>query len=73
MQKNWVWGPKGWGAILLVNCSPTDMGQLIDRKTSKVFFSEGKKELATVATFPPGLGPTLGLHFSTPQQTQILG
>lgn len=73
LQKNWVWGPSGWGAILLVNCCPADMGQLVDKKTIKVFYSEGKKELASVATFPPGLCLTLGLHFSTPQQTQIPG
>lgn len=42
LQKNWVWGPSGWGAILLVNCSPTDKGQIIDQKTTKVFFPEGK-------------------------------
>uniref|UniRef100_A0A8C9PLB2 Peptidyl arginine deiminase 6 n=1 Tax=Spermophilus dauricus TaxID=99837 RepID=A0A8C9PLB2_SPEDA len=23
-KKKWVWGPNGWGAILLVNCSPAD-------------------------------------------------
>lgn len=41
LQKNWVWGPKGWGAILLVNCSPADTHQLVDRK-SKVFSTEGE-------------------------------
>ncbi|KAF6345273.1 peptidyl arginine deiminase 6 [Rhinolophus ferrumequinum] len=45
-KKNWVWGPKGWGAILLVNCSPTDMGQLIDKKTTRVIFSEEIKSLS---------------------------
>ena len=55
MQKNWVWGPSGWGAILLVNCSPPDMGQVAD-KTKKVFSEEGKKEMAvpgTIAACPP--------------------
>ncbi|XP_016074903.1 PREDICTED: protein-arginine deiminase type-6 [Miniopterus natalensis] len=44
-KKNWVWGPNGWGAILLVNCSPADIVQLID-KTKKVFFSEEIKNLS---------------------------
>ncbi|KAM8792114.1 inactive protein-arginine deiminase type-6 [Rhynchonycteris naso] len=45
-KKNWVWGPRGWGAILLVNCSPADMGQLVDKKTKKVFFTEEIKNLS---------------------------
>ncbi|XP_007459320.1 PREDICTED: protein-arginine deiminase type-6 [Lipotes vexillifer] len=44
-KKNWVWGPKGWGAILLVNCSPADAHQLVDRK-SKVFSTEETKGLS---------------------------
>ncbi|XP_033698357.1 inactive protein-arginine deiminase type-6 [Tursiops truncatus] len=44
-KKNWVWGPKGWGAILLVNCSPADAHQLVDRK-SKVFSTEETKSLS---------------------------
>uniref|UniRef100_A0A8C6B722 Protein-arginine deiminase n=1 Tax=Monodon monoceros TaxID=40151 RepID=A0A8C6B722_MONMO len=38
LQKNWVWGPKGWGAILLVNCSPADK----PLNLCLVFFSETK-------------------------------
>nr|AAV85441.1 egg and embryo abundant-peptidyl arginine deiminase-like protein [Canis lupus familiaris] len=45
-KKNWVWGPSGWGAILLVNCSPADKGQIIDQKTTKVFFPEEIKSLS---------------------------
>ncbi|XP_062963002.1 protein-arginine deiminase type-6 [Cynocephalus volans] len=44
-KKKWVWGPSGSGAILLVNCSPADMNQLID-KTKKVFSSEEIKNLS---------------------------
>ena len=40
LQKTWVWGPSGWGAILLVNCSPSVSGQPVDK--SKVFSSEGE-------------------------------
>ncbi|XP_047423258.1 protein-arginine deiminase type-6 [Sciurus carolinensis] len=40
-KKKWVWGPSGWGAILLVNCSPTDVSQLED-KTKKEFLDEMK-------------------------------
>uniref|UniRef100_G3RGX7 Protein-arginine deiminase n=1 Tax=Gorilla gorilla gorilla TaxID=9595 RepID=G3RGX7_GORGO len=40
-KKKWIWGPSGWGAILLVNCNPADVGQqLEDKKTKKVIFSE---------------------------------
>ncbi|XP_008046441.1 protein-arginine deiminase type-6, partial [Carlito syrichta] len=45
-KKKWVWGPHGWGAILLVNCSPMDAGQHEDKKTKKVFFSEEMKNLS---------------------------
>uniref|UniRef100_A0A8C9DW34 Protein-arginine deiminase n=1 Tax=Phocoena sinus TaxID=42100 RepID=A0A8C9DW34_PHOSS len=38
LQKNWVWGPKGWGAILLVNCCPADK----PLNLCLVFFSETK-------------------------------
>ncbi|XP_052574443.1 protein-arginine deiminase type-6 isoform X1 [Peromyscus californicus insignis] len=31
-KKRWVWGPNGWGAILLVNCNPGDTGE--SEKTS---------------------------------------
>lgn len=27
LQKRWMWGPNGWGAILLVNCNPSATGQ----------------------------------------------
>lgn len=77
LQKNWVWGPSGWGAILLVNCSPTDKGQSMDKKTTKVFFPEGKNwPLAVLGPLPPlllGTQISLGFHCHRPQQTQILG
>uniref|UniRef100_UPI0040387D2D inactive protein-arginine deiminase type-6 n=1 Tax=Callospermophilus lateralis TaxID=76772 RepID=UPI0040387D2D len=40
-KKKWVWGPNGWGAILLVNCSPADVSQITDK--SKVFSDEIRK------------------------------
>ncbi|MXQ79860.1 hypothetical protein E5288_WYG006899 [Bos mutus] len=43
-KKTWVWGPGGWGAILLVNCSPSVSGQPVDK--SKVFSSEEVKSLS---------------------------
>lgn len=36
-----MWGPNGWGPIVLVNVSPADLGQR-DNGNSKVFFSDGK-------------------------------
>ncbi|XP_045883033.1 protein-arginine deiminase type-6 [Meles meles] len=45
-KKNWVWGPSGWGAILLVNCSPADKGQIVDKKTTKVFLPEEIQSLS---------------------------
>lgn len=49
LQKTWVWGPSGWGAILLVNCSPSVAGQPVDK--SKVFSSEGENR--PLAITPP--------------------
>ena len=43
-KNTWVWGPGGWGAILLVNCSPSVSGQPVDK--SKVFSSEEVKSLS---------------------------
>ncbi|XP_070259246.1 protein-arginine deiminase type-6 [Myotis yumanensis] len=37
-KKNWAWGPSGWGAILLVNCTPDGKAQ--DRDKTKVFLPE---------------------------------
>ncbi|XP_041621128.1 protein-arginine deiminase type-6 [Vulpes lagopus] len=58
-KKNWVWGPSGWGAILLVNCSPADKGQIIDQKTTKVFFPEEIKSLSQMTLNVQGPGATL--------------
>uniref|UniRef100_A0A8C2NBQ6 Protein-arginine deiminase n=1 Tax=Capra hircus TaxID=9925 RepID=A0A8C2NBQ6_CAPHI len=44
LQKTWVWGPGGRGAILLVNCSPSVAGQPVDK--NKVFSSEEVKSLS---------------------------
>ncbi|XP_012656967.2 protein-arginine deiminase type-6 [Otolemur garnettii] len=44
-KKKWIWGPNGCGAILLVNCSPAEIGQL-ENKTKKVFFPEEMKNLS---------------------------
>uniref|UniRef100_A0A8C0X6P9 Protein-arginine deiminase n=1 Tax=Castor canadensis TaxID=51338 RepID=A0A8C0X6P9_CASCN len=45
-KKKWVWGPSGWGAILLANCSPIEPSQLIDGDSNKVLFSEEIKNLS---------------------------
>ncbi|XP_043429820.1 protein-arginine deiminase type-6 [Prionailurus bengalensis] len=58
-KKNWVWGPSGWGAILLVNCSPTDKGQSMDKKTTKVFFPEEIKSLSQMTLNVQGPSCTL--------------
>lgn len=77
LQKNWIWGPSGWGAILLVNCSPPDMVQLTDKRTTKVFFAEGKKELAAdLGLLLPSLlelCPTVRLSCPAPQQAWVPG
>ena len=54
-QKTWVWGPSGRGAILLVNCSPSAVGQPVDK--SKVFSSEGENRPLTVAPPLPSSTP----------------
>ncbi|XP_069431258.1 protein-arginine deiminase type-6 isoform X2 [Ovis canadensis] len=43
-KRAWVWGPGGWGAILLVSCSPSATGQPGDK--NKVFSSEEVKSLS---------------------------
>ncbi|XP_007083828.1 protein-arginine deiminase type-6 [Panthera tigris] len=58
-KKNWVWGPSGWGAILLVNCSPTDKGQSMDKKTTRVFFPEEIKSLSQMTLNVQGPSCTL--------------
>ncbi|XP_066121260.1 protein-arginine deiminase type-6 [Saccopteryx bilineata] len=60
-KKNWVWGPRGWGAILLVNCSPADVGQLMD-KTKKVFFTEEIKNLSQMVLDVQGPSCVLKNH-----------
>lgn len=52
LQKTWVWGPGGRGAILLVNCSPSVAGQPVDK--NKVFSSEGEN------------GPLMEAHHPSP-------
>ncbi|XP_063091676.1 protein-arginine deiminase type-6 [Cavia porcellus] len=41
IKEKWVWGPSGWGAVLLVNCSPADL-----RQESKMVVSEDIKDLS---------------------------
>ncbi|CAK6440669.1 unnamed protein product [Pipistrellus nathusii] len=43
-KKDWVWGPSGWGAILLVNCKPN--GHIQDGDKNKEFSSEEIKALS---------------------------
>nr|XP_044625742.1 protein-arginine deiminase type-6 isoform X3 [Equus asinus] len=61
-KRNWVWGPSGWGAILLVNCSPADMGQLTDRNTTKAFFPEEMKNLSQMTLSVQGPNCILKKH-----------
>ncbi|XP_004678604.1 PREDICTED: protein-arginine deiminase type-6 [Condylura cristata] len=42
-KKNWVWGPNGWGAILLVNCSPEEAGHPVDTTTKELSSEEIKR------------------------------
>ncbi|XP_037010684.2 protein-arginine deiminase type-6 [Artibeus jamaicensis] len=60
-KKNWVWGPSGWGAILLVNCNPVDMGQVTD-KTKKVFSAEEIKNLSPMVLTLQGPSDILRKH-----------
>ena len=53
LQKNWVWGPDGWGAILLVNCALPNRGQIKDGKITKVFSAEGENLPLATDTLPP--------------------
>ncbi|KAM5320138.1 inactive protein-arginine deiminase type-6 [Glossophaga mutica] len=60
-KKNWIWGPNGWGAILLVNCNPADMGQVTD-KTKKVFSAEEVKNLSQMVLTVQGPSRILRKH-----------
>ncbi|KAF6110520.1 peptidyl arginine deiminase 6 [Phyllostomus discolor] len=60
-KKNWVWGPSGWGAILLVNCNPTDMGQAAG-KTTKEFSPEEIKNLSQMVLTVQGPSRILRKH-----------
>nr|XP_020141085.1 protein-arginine deiminase type-6 [Microcebus murinus] len=59
-KKKWTWGPNGWGAILLVNCSP-DPGQLEDqvKETKKVLLSDEIKNLSQMMLNVQGPSYTL--------------
>uniref|UniRef100_A0A8C3W118 Inactive protein-arginine deiminase type-6 n=1 Tax=Catagonus wagneri TaxID=51154 RepID=A0A8C3W118_9CETA len=61
-KKNWVWGPDGWGAILLVNCTPADPGQLKDGKSTKVFSTEEMKNLSQMVLRVQGPSSILKKH-----------
>ncbi|XP_042525711.1 protein-arginine deiminase type-6 isoform X2 [Dipodomys spectabilis] len=54
-KKKWVWGPNGWGAILLVNCNSVDLSQVTD----KAIFSKEIKTLAEVTLSVQGPSSTL--------------
>uniref|UniRef100_F1N404 Peptidyl arginine deiminase 6 n=1 Tax=Bos taurus TaxID=9913 RepID=F1N404_BOVIN len=66
-KKTWVWGPGGWGAILLVNCSPSVSGQPVDK--SKVFSSEDDGSM----TFELILGPEQHAYTLAPQWDEVKG
>ncbi|XP_010612498.1 protein-arginine deiminase type-6 isoform X1 [Fukomys damarensis] len=54
MKEKWVWGPTGWGAILLVNCSAADVSQ-----DTKTVVSEDIKDLSQMTLTVQG--PTAAL------------
>uniref|UniRef100_A0A8C8YT16 Protein-arginine deiminase n=1 Tax=Prolemur simus TaxID=1328070 RepID=A0A8C8YT16_PROSS len=62
-KKKWTWGPNGWGAILLVNCSSADTGQPEDgdkdEKTKTVLLSEEIKNLSQMTLNVQGPSYTL--------------
>nr|AAH53724.1 Peptidyl arginine deiminase, type VI [Mus musculus] len=43
-KKKWMWGMNGWGAILLVNCSPNAVGQPDEQS-----FQEGPREIQNLS------------------------
>ncbi|XP_021017096.1 protein-arginine deiminase type-6 [Mus caroli] len=43
-KKRWMWGLNGWGAILLVNCSPNAVGQPDEQS-----FQEGPREIQNLS------------------------
>ncbi|XP_004850448.1 protein-arginine deiminase type-6 isoform X2 [Heterocephalus glaber] len=54
MKEKWLWGPTGWGAILLVNCSPAEVNQ-----DTKTVLSEDIKDLSQMTLTVQG--PTSAL------------
>ncbi|KAM9243031.1 inactive protein-arginine deiminase type-6 [Dugong dugon] len=62
-KKKWVWGSSGWGAILLVNCNPANVGQHTDKKkTLKVLYSEEIQNLSQMTLSVQGPSCTLKKH-----------
>ncbi|KAM9689026.1 inactive protein-arginine deiminase type-6 [Trichechus inunguis] len=63
-KKKWVWGSSGWGAILLVNCNPANVGELTDKKkkTLKVLYSEEIQNLSQMTLSVQGPSCTLKKH-----------
>uniref|UniRef100_A0A8D0W8Q4 Protein-arginine deiminase n=1 Tax=Sus scrofa TaxID=9823 RepID=A0A8D0W8Q4_PIG len=61
-KKNWVWGPDGWGAILLVNCALTNRGQIKDGKITKVFSAEDIRNLSPMVLRVQGPSCILKKH-----------
>ncbi|XP_048208047.1 protein-arginine deiminase type-6 [Perognathus longimembris pacificus] len=57
-KKKWVWGPSGWGAILLVNHNLVDLGQLTDSEV-KGILSEEISTLAHMTLIVQGPDSTL--------------
>ncbi|XP_036901212.1 protein-arginine deiminase type-6 [Sturnira hondurensis] len=61
-KKTWVWGPNGWGAIVLVNTNPEDMGQTKD-KTLREFSAEEIKNLSPMIVTLQGPSHILRKHW----------
>ncbi|XP_004460575.2 protein-arginine deiminase type-6 [Dasypus novemcinctus] len=61
-KRKWTWGSSGWGAILLVNCNPANVGQPPDTDTTKVFSSEEIKHLSQMTLSVQGPSCFLQKH-----------
>ncbi|KAG8506611.1 Protein-arginine deiminase type-6 [Galemys pyrenaicus] len=61
-KKNWVWGPSGWGAILLVSCSPEEVGHLVEKTATKEISSEEIKRLSPMTLTVQGPSCFLKRH-----------
>ncbi|XP_037354834.1 protein-arginine deiminase type-6 isoform X1 [Talpa occidentalis] len=61
-KRNWMWGPSGWGAILLVNCSPDEVGHLVEETPTKEISPEEIKRLSPMTLTVEGPSCFLKRH-----------